>query len=107
MWRPGTPIVFAATDSAERLTTTVGLVKAVKFMQDPNNAHAIYWGDSTLNSAATPRAGVTGIVPQPTATIPAPQDAVYENDAPNGINANLIFCSGTLGETLLWSYLEQ
>ena len=104
MWLPGTPITL--TEARQQLTSTVGLVKAIKFMQDPSNTQPIYWGDSTLDQTAGPKAGVSGIVPNPTTEIPAPQETIYETDAPNGLNANLVYVSA-VGGTLLWSYLIQ
>lgn len=104
MWKPGTPVTLAATDTAEQLTSSVGLVKAIKFRQYWNNANRIYWGNSTL--APTTPTGVLGWLQPPSGAL-APVEDVEEQDAPNGINANDIYVAGTAGEVILWSYLEQ
>lgn len=103
MWRPGTPITFTATDTAEALTSSVGLVKAIRFMQHWDNTHKVFWGDSNL-APATP-AGISGWLPPPGTGNPVSD--VYETDAPNGINADLIYVAGAAGEVLLWAFLEQ
>lgn len=105
MWNPGTAVLLDGT--AQRLTATVGLVKAVRIMQHWSNTNRIYWGSlATLNDAVTPAVGVGGWLPPPTAST-APSDSVNENDAPNGINCQQIYVKGTVGEYVLWSYIEQ
>jgi hypothetical protein len=103
MWKPGPALTL--TGSTQVLTTEIGLAKAVKFMQHPNNTQVIYYGDSTLDVATN--TGITGIVAAPTADNSAPKDEIYENDAPNGINCGLLYVSGTADQVLLWAYLEQ
>lgn len=106
MWRAGTPIQFAADDTPQQLTSTVGLCKVVRLMQHWSNVQEIVFGQAGMTPAATPPLGVHGWLAAP---IPGtfPFQDIYENDAPNGLNANLIYVAGSTGETLLWAYLEQ
>lgn len=105
MWRPGPPITLTATDTAQHVTTTVGLVKAVRFEHHWNNANRIYWGDSTLDPAAP--LGILGWLPVPQPGNPPPAEVMIEPDAPGGINSIQLFVAGTAGEIVLWSFLEQ
>ncbi len=105
MWRPGTPVTLDGTTQV--LTTTVDLVKAIRFFPDPNNTHVVFWGDTTLDPSTSPKTGVSGIIGNPTVEFPAPEELIYETDAPNGIHAGLIRISGTANEILMFSYLEQ
>lgn len=106
MWKIGTPVAIVSTDVAQQLTTSTGLVKAIRIFQYWNNGFKIYWGDITLNTAAVPPTGVGGWVPPPVATAGG-SDTVTEVDAINGINANQIYVAGTAGDYVLWSYIEQ
>jgi hypothetical protein len=105
MWLPGAPVTITAGGTAQKLTTSVGLCKAIRFEQHWNNTHRIYWGDSTLN-VATPT-GLLGWLPPPVAGNPPPAEVMSEPDAPNGINAGQVWTDGTTGEIVLWSYLVQ
>lgn len=105
MWLPGLPITIASSGVAQQLTSTLGLVKAIRFNQHWNNTHRIYWGDSTLNSA-TP-VGVIGWLPPPTTGNPPPSEEMLEPESMNGINAGATYVEGSSGEVVLWSYLLQ
>ncbi len=105
MWTPGTPVTLDGT--AQRLSATADLVKAIKFMPDPSNTQVVYWGNSALDPTTTPKTGVAGIVPYPTIDNTAPIDTIYETDAPNGIATGLIYVMGSAGQVLLWSFLQQ
>lgn len=106
MWKPGVAVTLTGTDTKQPLTTTVGLVKAIRFFQHWGNTNRIYLGDTNLAPAATPPTGIIIWLPAPAAGLIA-ADRITEDDAPNGINANQLFVAGTTGEIILWAYLEQ
>lgn len=109
MWKPGPPVIITATNGKQLLVplANIGLIKALRFMQHWSNTGKLYLGDSTLDPAATPPVGITHWLPPPAATGPAVYAQLYETEAPNGMNANQFYVSGTTGEIVLWSYLEQ
>ena len=105
MWLPGAAVTIAVTNTAQQLTTSLGLVKAIRFSQYWNNVANIYWGDSTL-APATPT-GVIGWLPIPVTGNAPPTEEMLEPMSLNGVNAAAIWVAGTAGDKVLWSYCIQ
>lgn len=109
MWIPGTAVVITVTNTKQLLIPTpngTNLVKAIRLMGDTGNAGSIYWGTSALDVTTTPKAGVLGWLPKPSATI-NPIDIIYEHDAINGINLAALYVTGTQGDAIIWSFIQQ
>ena len=106
MLKAGPPVTITATDTAQPLSTTVGLVKGVRIYAHWSGTNRIYIGDSTLKPSTN--TGVIGWAPPPPTTPgSAPYIDAYETDSSNSINCKQLFVAGTQNDVILWSYIEQ
>lgn len=114
MWLPGTPVVITVSNTPQLLIPTpvgLNLVKSIRIMPDPANSGIIYWGLNgngiTMSTTSNPKTGILGWVPPPGSPPINYSDTATEVDAPNGINAAVIWVAGTANDVVLWSYILQ